>query len=403
MPRPSTKALPWGQTLVLGSAAIDALALGLYLASAGLFLAVVIGMSTEVVGVVLGVGGAASMVGAVPIARLTERFSGRNVLCALFIVRGFAFLAFAVARDPVSATIAVTAAGFLNRGIGPILQSIGLDGVDSAESVTVLARIRALRNAGIALGGVPVGFVLAADSALGFRLMVGAAGAIAGTAAILALLLPRTPALPPREGQKRARVHRDFVRLTVTYGLLTMSGIVLGLGLPLLIIGQPGIPRWTVGGIQVGNTVMVVALQVLFSRGAQVVTRARRMLAAGGATTALGCALLILLPSSTGGLAVALVALIIVVFTIAELLASSGGAGMMLSFVPEGERPRYLAVYNLGFAGATIVGPPAVGFAVAHHPWVWIAMTVLFLVVAGVALRLKAGAYPETEHHVARS
>jgi predicted MFS family arabinose efflux permease len=201
MRRFSPSRLPVGQGLVLGSAAIDALALGLYLASAGLFLAEVIGMSAPVVGLVLGVGGAASMVGAVPIARLTERFSGGNVLCALFIARGLAFLAFAVARDPFSATVAVTAAGFLNRGIGPILQSIGLQGVDSSGSVAVLARIRALRNAGIALGGVPVGFVVAVESALGFRLMVAAAGAIAGTAAVLALQLPQTPSLPRKEAR----------------------------------------------------------------------------------------------------------------------------------------------------------------------------------------------------------
>lgn len=384
------------RSLILGSATIDALALGLYLASAGLFLAVVIGMSPSTVGIVLGVGGTAGMIGAVPIARLTERVDGARVLGMLFIARGCAFLAFAAVRDPLSAAVVVTAAGFLNRGIGPILQSIALEGADRAVQVDILARLRALRNVGIGLGGVPVGFVLAADSPLGFRFMVAAAGVIAGAAAVLSLMLPRAPAptTPTARGSsRRARVETAFVRLTVTYGFLTMSGIVLGLGLPLLIVESGGIPRWTVGAIQVGNTVIVVALQVAFSRGSERVTRARRMLAAGGVTTAGGCLLMLLLTQTTGAVGVALVAACIVVFTAAELLASAGGAGMMLSFVPPMERAGYLAVFNLGFTGATVAGPPLVGLAVTHQPWSWAVLALVFLVVAGAALTLPAGGF----------
>ncbi len=91
--------------MILGSATIDAFALGLYLGSAGLFLVEVIGMSPSTVGVVLGVGGAASMLGAVPIARLTEHFDGARVLAGLFLARGGAFLAFAAVRDPVAAAV----------------------------------------------------------------------------------------------------------------------------------------------------------------------------------------------------------------------------------------------------------------------------------------------------------
>ncbi len=38
----------------------------------------------------------------------------------------------------------------------------------------------------------------------------------------------------------------------------------------------------------------------------------------------------------------------------------------MLTHIPPGQRSRYLAVFNLGFGGATILGPPLIGAAVAH-------------------------------------
>jgi hypothetical protein len=200
--------------------------------------------------------------------------------------------------------------------------------------VKVLARLRALRNAGIALGGVPVGFVLTAGSPFGFRLMIAAAGVIAGSAVVFSLMLPRTPAGASGKRTDRASVGAAFIHLTVTYGLLTMSGIVLGLGLPLLIVGYDDIPNWTIGAIQVGNTVLVVALQVIFSRGSERVTRAKRMLAAGGVTTATGCLLMFALTHTAGAVAVGLIAACIIVFTVGELFVSAGGAGLMLSFVP---------------------------------------------------------------------
>jgi len=379
------------QRLALGSAATDAAALGVYLASAALFLVEVIGLGPTLVGVILGLGGAASMVGAVPIARLTERVDAGRVLGVLFIARGCAFACFALARDPVTATVVITAAGFLNRGIGPIIQAVALEDADEGEQVKILARIRALRNAGIGLGGVPIGFVVASGSPLGFRLMIAAAGVVAGSAAVLAFLLPSSTAQSQARGLRKIPMDRGFVLLTSTYGLMTLSGIVMGLGLPLLIVQSTGIPRWTVGGIQVGNTVMVVALQVTFSRGSERLGRARAMLVAAGACTALGCLLMLQLHYSAGTTAVALVAATVIVFTVAELLASSGGMGMMLSFIPPGQRTRYLAVFNLGFAGATIIGPPLVGLALAYQPWSWAVLAVTFLAAAAMARVLPSG------------
>jgi predicted enzyme related to lactoylglutathione lyase len=65
--------------------------------------------------------------------------------------------------------------------------------------------------------------------------------------------------------------------------------------------------------------------------------------------------------------------------------------GLMLTYVPEGQRARYLAVYSLGFAGATVVGPPLVGLALTRQPWSWPCLAGLFLVVSLAAWTLPAG------------
>lgn len=377
--------------LMLTASGVDAAALGLYLASAGVYLATVVGLGASTVGVVLGLGGGAAMVAAVPIARLTERHEPARVLAWLLFARGLAFVLCAVAGTSVVAAAVVAAAGCLNRAITPIIQAVALDGSDDAGQVDVLAKNRALRNAGIALGGIPVGFVLSAGSASGFRVLFLVAGVLAAAAALLASRLPPS-SVPTTSGDRpRGRVPRGFVVLTVVAGAMTTTSILIGLGIPLIVVSSSGVPAWTVGFVPLVNTVLVVSLQVVFSRGSERVPRARAMLSASGAVAALGCLLLIVVPQTSGGRAVALVVLAVLVLTMAQLLASAGGAGLMLTWIPAGRRARHLAVFHLGFAGATIVGPPVVGAAVTHRPIGWVLTAAAFAVLSILAVRLPAG------------
>lgn len=141
----------------------DAVGLGMYLSLSVLFLDRAAALSNQQIGVVLGISGVTSLLGALPIARAAERHGIRGVLCALFLIRCAAFLALATVASFTQALGAAAVAGLLSRGIGPLIESGLISRVHGAEAVGALARLRTLRNAGMAAGALPAGAAIAAD------------------------------------------------------------------------------------------------------------------------------------------------------------------------------------------------------------------------------------------------
>ena len=68
----------------------DAVGLGMYLSLSVLFFHKAVDLPNAEIGLVLGVAGVTSLLGAMPIARAAERFGTRTVLTVLFLVRAAA-------------------------------------------------------------------------------------------------------------------------------------------------------------------------------------------------------------------------------------------------------------------------------------------------------------------------
>ncbi|MFB7787539.1 MFS transporter [Streptomyces vinaceus] len=369
----------------------DAVGLGMYLSLSVLFFHQAVELPNAEIGLVLGIAGITSLLGAMPIARAAERFGTRTVLTALFLVRAAAFLALAVSSSFVSALLASAVAGVLSRGISPLIESGLIARASNEEAVGALARLRSLRNAGMAAGALPSGAAIAIDEAWAYRaVMVLSAVLFIGCAAVCRTLGEGGRPAGAAPGPSRGSVLRDraFLRITVLYGALTMSALVLGLGVPLWVVQQTQAPAWTVTLVQVLNTAVVVALQVRISKGSDDFRTARRMMRRGGLLSALAAGVVPLTAFGDATTNLALVVAAALLFSLGELYIMSGATGVALLHIPEGRKTGYLAAFNLGFAVTTVVGPPLITTSVGWGGWSWLGWALYFTTVGLVAMRV---------------
>ncbi|MFB7982323.1 MFS transporter [Streptomyces vinaceus] len=369
----------------------DAVGLGMYLSLSVLFFHKAVELPNAEIGLVLGIAGITSLLGAMPIARAAERFGTRTVLTALFLVRAAAFLALAVSSSFVSALLASAVAGVLSRGISPLIESGLIARASNEEAVGALARLRSLRNAGMAAGALPSGAAIAIDEAWAYRaVMVLSAVLFIGCAAVCRTLGEGGRPAGAAPGPSRGSVLRDraFLRITVLYGALTMSALVLGLGVPLWVVQQTQAPAWTVTLVQVLNTAVVVALQVRISKGSDDFRTARRMMRRGGLLSALAAGVVPLTAFGDATTNLALVVAAALLFSLGELYIMSGATGVALLHIPEGRKTGYLAAFNLGFAVTTVVGPPLITTSVGWGGWSWLGWALYFTTVGLVAMRV---------------
>jgi len=375
--------------------AVDAIGLGLYLALSALFLNQAVGLGTTDVGIVLGVAGAASLLGAMPIARAAQRRGLRAALVTLFAARAVAFLLFAAAGSFTEALLGAALTGVLSRGTGPLVSAALLVGRDRAAAVQVLARLRTVRNAGLAAGGLPAGWVVWMGTPLAYRSVIVASALLFAAVALLCLRLPDQPLQPAQANSRTAplRHNRPFLALTALHGALTLSAIVLAIGLPLWVLHASQAPAWMVGGIQLVNTAMVVVLQGWASRGTEQLPAALARLRLGGLVAA-GATAIVALGGMDGisgaWFDAAILATALVGLTLAELWIVAGAQGVLLQYMPDNERPSYLAAFNLGFGAATVVGPPLVALCAAGPAWSWLAWAAFFAAAAAAVSLLPA-------------
>jgi MFS family permease len=149
--------------------------------------------------------------------------------------------------------------------------------------------------------------------------------------------------------------------------------------MPLWIVQHTGAPPWAAGFVTFVNTVMVVALQIRMSKGSERPRRARSMMIVGGLFAAVAAALAPLSVAEGRWPALAACVLVVVVMTVGELFISAGSMGLALVHTPSDQRPVYLATYNLGFAAATVVGPPLVTVGLVAGTRGWLAWAGLFV------------------------
>ncbi|GHJ36894.1 MFS transporter [Streptomyces sp. TS71-3] len=381
---PASPAAPRRRIYAMGF--LDAFGLGMYLSFSAVYLSKAVGMSNYSVGLVMGVAGVASVVGAIPIGRFADRRGPRRALIVLFYARALSYVGLALAADLWTAVLAAAFGGLLNRGIGPLVQSALITGLGQEEAVVPLARMRSVRTAAMAIGALPAGAAIALGEVWAYRAIMGAAAVFFAVCAVLATTLPTDRGRAKMPGRPGLVGNGAFLGVTLLFGALTMSALLFEVGMSLWITQSTHAPAWCVTMNYVLNSVLIVAFQTRMSRGSESPGTARRMMTMGGFLAAAGAALAPLSAVGSGWVAVLSLLPVAALMTAAEIYVMAGATSLALVHTPLEHRSTYLATFNLGFGAATVVGPTLISVTLGLGTAGWLAWAAFF-VVAGAAAR----------------
>jgi MFS family permease len=377
---------------------VDALGGGLFLPVAALFFVKVAGLPVAQVGLGLSLTGVVGLAGPVLAGPLVDRYGARRATVALYAMRAVGYALFPFVRGfwPFLAAVALT--GLADRMARPAIQALVATLADERDRVTMFAFVRSVRNLGYGIGGLLVSAALAIGGRGPYvALVVGDAATFAVSGVLLARVRDVRAALPegPRTGYRELLRDRRFLALTACHGVLSLHLSVLLIGFPLWIDQRTDAPTAVAGAIFTLNSLLVVVLQLPFSRRTVTVADGGRALWRSGLVLAATCLLLMLTPGLPAAAAVALLLLIGVVEVVAEIYEAAGGWAVSLGLAPEDARGRYLGVWSLGFAVHDIAGPALMAWVVVRGGRLGLALLASVVVLAGAGARALASGHPE--------
>ena len=366
---------------------------GLYIAGSALFFTRGLGLPVAQVGLGLTCAGLLGLSAGVPLGRFADRHGPRDVLIAIELVQAAAIGAYvlvghSLAAFILAATVVIACMQGADAAKGALVGKLSHD-----DPVRLRAFLQSVSNVGISVGTIFAGFAIAQGTPAAYRLlMLGDAATFVAAAALL-LMLPRFEVErdPANPGARRWVALRDrpYVALTAANCAMSLQYFVLAFAMPLWVIGHTAAPRWLVSPMLLTNTVLIVALQVRFSRG----TRTPR----GGSRSALRAGVvlagsMVLYGAASGrGQTLAVVVLLaaVIAHTLGELLQSAGSFGISYGLASERALGEYLGVYGLGIGICRAIAPGILAATCLEHGesgWIGLAGVLLLSGVLTPAL-----------------
>ncbi|MFI1257475.1 MFS transporter [Streptomyces netropsis] len=336
---------------------------GLFLPVSALFFTRSVGLAPTEVGMGLAVAGLIGLAAAVPIGRIADRFGPRGTYAVTLLGQAAATASFSLVHSLWAFVLVSTVAALAQRGgnaaRGAVIGNVGT----GEERVRLRAVLKSVTNIGLSLGTALAALALAADSRSAYLAVVFVNAASYVCAALPLLRVPPAeavgggPSAPPRRAVLR---DRPYTWVTVLCGITSIHYDVLSLGLPLWIAGHSSAPRWSISAVIMANTVLVVLLQVPFSRGTGVVPTAAAAVRRSGWVLWAGWAV-IACTAFAGSAVVAFLLLVVgmVLHTAGELWQSAGSYGLSYELAPAGSHGEYQGFFSLG-RGATAALAPMV-------------------------------------------
>jgi MFS family permease len=364
---------------------------GLYLTTSTLFFTRVVGLPVHQVASGLTVAGIVALAGAVPLGRLADRFGPRRTYTVLLGVQFATMAALTFARTfPVFLALVLVfllAEQGSTAARGALVATVG----EGVERLRLRAYLRVVTNVGITIGAAASALVIQADTEAGYMALLWCTALTYPGAAVPLRWLrarearPTGKAAPGGSGWQVLR-DRRYAAITLICGVLSLQAQVLSFAVPLWVLQHTDAPRALVSGIVAVNTVLVICLQIRFSRGAEDDGRAARMCRNAGIALFAACVLVAFTDGMGGWSATAVLLLFAAALTFGELWLSAGSFGLSFSLAPDGMHGQYQGFFSLGRGAATAVAPALIAvLCLGDHPREgWLALGILFA-VAGAA------------------
>ncbi|MFF1903560.1 MFS transporter [Kitasatospora sp. NPDC058218] len=377
-----------GRIMAAGTT-VDAVANGLYLATATLYFVRYLDITAVAVGTAIAAANIAGLLSPLVFGPIADRFGARPVYVALTLVRGVGFIGYALVGSYAGylAVTCVTIAAA--RACSPLLQVIVGEFEGAAERTKTMASLRAITNIGLTAGFLLAALVQAAQSRAAFvalflfnaaafaavALAVVRAGRVAGSAA------PARPAAPAEAAAQSGSPYRDrrFLLVTAANAVLMLHDCVLFILLPLWVVERAGLPASASSALLAINTVLTVVLQLSVARFAQGLAKALRMLRIACLFLVLACAFFAFADGRGKYLALAAAVVAVALLTVGENLHAVSRWEISYELSPPAGRSRYLSLFSTGMSAQLIVGPfLATGLLLPAGAVGWVLLAALF-------------------------
>lgn len=373
--------------LLTAATAVSAIGRGVFVSVTVLYFTVIVELSVAQVATVLtaasAVGVATSLLGGI----LADRISARRLLLAFVTVEGVALACYPFASSLVLCLMTASFVTGGNRGANAARSAIIGRAFTGTSRVNARAVLRTVQNLGVAIGGALGGVPLLLGTSLAYYVItsIAAAAILASTAVIFRL--PRHVDAVRFEAHSRAPLGgraawRNPRYLTITV-LSALFGIQFGLaeiGLPLWITHETSAPVVTVSVLLIINTVLVIALQIPFSRGTHDIRKAGNAVAIAGIAMAVACGFYAITAGAPPVLAVVILGIGMTVHTIGEILSSAGNWGLSYELADPNRVGEYQGLFAMASAAGAMFTPLIVNLTIIQNGVAgWGALAALFL------------------------
>ncbi|GGN32697.1 MFS transporter [Actinoplanes campanulatus] len=375
---PATFWYLWTASLINRTGAVGQLYLGVYLLTVRDF-------DAGYAGLVIGLGGIGTALGALPGGILADRWGRRPAMLVAGAPAAIVMVALGRASDRTMIAVLVVLIGFCLGAVRPAFTASIIDVVAVADRSRALNLNYWAFNLGSGAAALLAGMLVRTDPASLFA--VNGAVLMASTV-LLAVKVPETrPAVAAATGRGglgvvvRDRVFMTFVGLA----MLGWTMIETNKMLPVAIVAD-GLDVTSYGRVIVVNMVLIVAGQLVLPR---LVDHRRRehVLAASVVLAGAGFGLVTLADTLWA------YALTVAVWTVGEMLMTVANSALAVELAPPGARGRYQGVFNFGLTAAMFLGPAAGGLVVTRFgpDTLWVAVFCLGLLLAVAHLAARPG------------
>jgi MFS family permease len=350
------------------------------------------------IGTCLTIAGVVGAIGVVHTGRLVDRFGARDMIVAATLTRAAIFALYPLVHHLGLFVLLVTVMTLGYRTDQVAGQALAAGLAPPGQSASWLALSRMTLNAGIGLGAMTGGLLLATPSHGDWLVLANAVAFT--TVAAISLTFPAV-------GERAAGTATDggvwhdrlFLSVALLNGMWLLVGLAVEVGLPVYLVLYLHTPPVLVGVVVVLNTGLVILLQLPVGRAIRD-RPVMRAFALGVGAYAVTFGILFTTRGADGSALIAALLVAVCTFTVGEMVVAVAGMVVVNRLAPPGRLGAYVGVSHL-FAGLGSAAAPALFTAgLQTSPGgLWLFLAGLGVVMAGVALRLQAPVSARIDRH----
>jgi len=360
---------------------------GLYTSGSVIFLVKVAKIPESTVGLGLSLAGLLGVLLAVPLGKVADRLGARdaaigfNALLVVFLT-SLTFARSSLVFIPLAGAIGIAeSGGMISRSamVGKLVPKEARLGLSAAN--------RVLTNIGFSLGILLAGLAIGINTNASYTSLVLGMALASMLTAVTSLKLPRDArsGRSSETANRRYKYDLPYVAVSMVSGLTLIGNTILTVGLPLWVITDTRVPHEVAAWMIIGNTVVVILLQVKVSKGADTVPGARRMQRFAFLALIAASAVATLTYHVDALAGTALIVFDVILLTLGELWGESASWSFRYGLADAEKQGAYAGMFTMGNSIATVIGPTAVTYFVARFvPEGWLVLALIFTI--GLAL-----------------